>query len=168
MAVNNESEMRMSNIGLMNAENGFDIVIVCTSDVSQETYWQSRLEATRGQIMPESSVVLAVYEDWVGGAGNGLGTLYAVEKAIQKATAMGVDLMSELSGGASVALFHTAGKGTRLAPLPGSELNNKPGVKLPSIVMVDGQAQQLTILEAVIRQTGIYAKSRAGRFVVLL
>ena len=31
------------------------------------------------------------------------------------------------------ALYHTAGKGTRLAPLPGAENNNKPGVKLPCI-----------------------------------
>jgi len=27
----------------------------------------------------------------------------------------------------SVAIYHTAGKGTRLAPLPGAENNNKPG-----------------------------------------
>ena len=29
--------------------------------------------------------------------------------------------------GKSVAIYHTAGKGTRLAPLPGAENNNKPG-----------------------------------------
>ena len=28
----------------------------------------------------------------------------------------------------SVAIYHTAGKGTRLAPLPGAENNNKPGL----------------------------------------
>ena len=28
----------------------------------------------------------------------------------------------------SAALYHTAGKGTRMAPLPASENNNKPGV----------------------------------------
>ena len=36
----------------------------------------------------------------------------------------------------TVAIYHTAGKGTRLAPLPGAENNNKPGVKLPSLVCV--------------------------------
>jgi hypothetical protein len=99
-------------------------------------YWQNRLEATRGQIMPESSIVLAVHEDWVGGAGNALGTLYAVQKAAAKAVSQDIDLLQRLVDGASVALFHTAGKGTRLSPLPGSEINNKPGVKLPSIVQV--------------------------------
>jgi hypothetical protein len=29
--------------------------------------------------------------------------------------------------GKAVAIYHTAGKGTRLAPLPGAENNNKPG-----------------------------------------
>jgi hypothetical protein len=39
-------------------------------------------------------------------------------------------------------------KGTRLAPLPGAENNNKPGVKLPSLVDVSGVQKELTILEA--------------------
>jgi len=58
-----------------------------------------------------------------------------------------------------VALFHTAGKGTRLAPLPGAENNNKPGVKLPA-------PGAPSILECVIRQTGAYAPSRKGRLSV--
>ena len=46
-------------------------------------------------------------------------------------------------------LFHTAGKGTRLAPLPASENNNKPGVKLPvSVKTADGSAMPLSILES--------------------
>ena len=59
--------------------------------------------------------------------------------------------------------FHTAGKGTRLAPLPGSENNNKPGVKLPVTV---AEGQPVSILESVIQQTGIYAASRKGRLSV--
>ena len=54
-------------------------------------------------------------------------------------------------------------QGTRLAPLPGSENNNKPGVKLPSVVTVQGKAEQLTILESVIRQTNSYAPCRKVR-----
>jgi len=76
-------------------------------------------------------MVLAVSEDWdKGGAGNGLGTLYAYEKACRVAQKkFGVDLKSKLDAKlVSAALFHTAGKGTRLAPLPASENNNKPGV----------------------------------------
>ncbi len=77
-------------------------------------------------------MVLAVSEDWSSpsGAGNGLGTLYAYQKACRVAREMhGVDLAAELrTGKISAALYHTAGKGTRLAPLPASENNNKPGV----------------------------------------
>lgn len=77
-------------------------------------------------------MVLAVSEDWnaAGGAGNGLGTLYAFQKAQTLAKqAFGLDLLQALlDGQVSAALYHTAGKGTRMAPLPASENNNKPGV----------------------------------------
>ena len=77
-------------------------------------------------------MVLAVSEDWSSpsGAGNGLGTLYAYQKACKVAKdKYGVDLGAEMKAGkVSAALYHTAGKGTRLAPLPASENNNKPGV----------------------------------------
>ena len=75
--------------------------------------------------------MLAVSEDWApGGAGNGLGTLYAYRKACRAAEEKyGLDLVDLLGKGeVSAALYHTAGKGTRLAPLPASENNNKPGV----------------------------------------
>ena len=75
-----------------------------------------------------------------------------------------MDLRAGLaSGEMSCALYHTAGKGTRLAPLPGSENNNKPGVKLP--VPGSGGAP-LTILESVVKQTGIYGGVRKGRLSV--
>merc|ERR1719223_1457758 len=143
----------------MNKLAGYDVVIVCCSNQSQEDYWQRRLESVRGQVMPLSTVVVAVHEDWPGGAGNGLGTLYAYQKAVAKASASNVDLNGLLKDGKSVAMFHTAGKGTRLAPLPGAENNNKPGVKLP----VPGS---VSILESVIRQTGAYATSRKSRLSV--
>lgn len=77
-------------------------------------------------------LVLAVSEDWSSsaGAGNGLGTLYAYQKACRVAkTKYNIDLDVELMAAKiSAALYHTAGKGTRLAPLPASENNNKPGV----------------------------------------
>ena len=66
----------------------------------------------------------------------------------------------------SVGLYHTAGKGTRLAPLPGAENNNKPGVKLPASVDINGEPSAITILESVTKQTGCYAKSRHGRLSV--
>lgn len=115
-------------------------------------------------------MVLAVSEDWdKGGAGNGLGTLYAYEKACRVALEkFGVDLKGKLDNKeVSAALFHTAGKGTRLAPLPASENNNKPGVKLPVChKLSDGTYAPITVLEAVVKQSGIYAPSRKGRLSV--
>ena len=97
-----------------------------------------------------------------------LGTLYAFQKAAKLAQELyGIDINNELKENKiSVGLFHTAGKGTRLAPIPGAENNNKPGVKLPASVMLDGKPTPITILEAVIKQTGSYAKSRIGRLSV--
>lgn len=148
----------------MDGSQGFDAVVVCTSNDAQEQFWQERLEATRGQAAKKSAIIVAVHEDWAAdGAGNGLGTLYAYSKACAKAAAAGHDLAALLAEGGTVGIYHTAGKGTRLAPLPGAENNNKPGVKLPSLVNVAGSTSELTILEAVVRQTGCYAPKRAGR-----
>eukprot|EP00740_Mantoniella_antarctica_P006989 CAMPEP_0181355250 /NCGR_PEP_ID=MMETSP1106-20121128/3796_1 /TAXON_ID=81844 /ORGANISM="Mantoniella antarctica, Strain SL-175" /LENGTH=539 /DNA_ID=CAMNT_0023467971 /DNA_START=47 /DNA_END=1666 /DNA_ORIENTATION=- len=148
----------------MDGSQGFDAVVVCTSNAAQEAWWQARLEATRGQAARADAIVVAVHEDWAAdGAGNGLGTLYAYTKARAKAAAAGHDLDALLASGGTVGVYHTAGKGTRLAPLPGAENNNKPGVKLPSLVDVAGAAMELTILEAVVRQTGCYAPVRKGR-----
>ena len=97
-----------------------------------------------------------------------LGTLYAFQKAARLAKEVhNLDIESDLKiGKISVGLFHTAGKGTRLAPLPGAENNNKPGVKLPTTIKIGDQSLPISILEAVIKQTGCYAKSRFGRLSV--
>ena len=124
-------------IGEMDGSSGYDAVIVCTSNAAQEAYWQTRLEATRGQAAKNGATIVCVHEDWAAdGAGNGLGTLYAYVKARAKAQGERRQRLGRDScdNGGSVGMYHTAGKGTRLAPLPGSENNNKPGVKLPSLV----------------------------------
>ena len=149
---------------------GFDVIIICCGTQHQAAFWQARLERGRGVIVPQDATVLCVHEDWPGGAGNGLGTLYAWTKAAKLAEDKGdAELASKLaSGSISAALYHTAGKGTRLAPLPGAENNNKPGVKLPATAPlgVDGAVVPLTILESVVKSTGIYASSRKGRLSV--
>jgi hypothetical protein len=113
----------------------FNVTIICTTDDHQAEYWMDLLE--NGILSSSSSSsddhkVLAVSEDWnnASGAGNGLGTLYAWQKAcILAQTKYSLDLPTALSEGrVSAALYHTAGKGTRMAPLPASENNNKPGV----------------------------------------
>jgi heme-degrading monooxygenase HmoA len=153
------SSTKAQNVDTMVANQGFDVTIICTGDEHQAAYWTKKLEKEKGNIVPSKSTVIAVDEDWNGGAGNFLGTLYAWKKACDALKKKGRDLRKELEKGASVALFHTAGKGTRLAPLPGAENNNKPGVRLPA-------SGGISILESVIRQTGAYAKSRKGRFSV--
>ncbi len=146
---------------------GMDVVIVSTTTPADEDYWQRRLEATRGLFTRPDAIVIAVHEDWEGGAGNGLGTLYALLRAEAKGRKRyAVDVLGMLAGGASVALYHTAGKGTRLAPLPASEGNNKPAVKLPRRFDLGGVSGCITVLEAVILQTSVYAASRTGRLSV--
>jgi hypothetical protein len=153
----------------MEASTGFDVIIVCTSTEAQANFWNGRLTLTRGEIAPKDCIICAVHEDWGGGgAGNGLGTLYAFQKAQAKALKeFNVDLSAKLADGSyAIGMYHTAGKGTRLAPIPGAENNNKPGVKLPGVVKAGDQTLPLTILEAVVKQTGTYAPSRKGRLSV--
>ncbi|CAM9915850.1 unnamed protein product, partial [Ectocarpus fasciculatus] len=159
--------MLKENVAKMNQVEGFDVVIVCTNNDPQATYWQQRLEAAKGSSVAKDATVLAVYEDWAGGAGNALGTLYAYQKATALAESKGYDLAGKMKAGEiSVGLYHTAGKGTRLAPMPGSENNNKPGVKLAVTADINGKPSPLTILESVVKQTGVYGKSRKGRLSV--
>lgn len=140
------------------AGHGFDVLIVSTSSAKQRDFWQARLEASRGALIREDCSLHVVHERWEGGAGNGLGTLFALQEAL----ATDPSLLDRVADGASLAVYHTAGKGTRLAPLPISEGNNKSSVKLPGII----NGRLLTMLEAVIRQTSIYAAARAGRISV--
>jgi hypothetical protein len=125
----------------------YDVTIICTTDDYQAAYWMDRLSSGVCQKPSTNNgdtkypMVLAVSEDWAAsGAGNGLGTLYAFQKACAVAMQKyGVDIKEELDQGKiSAALFHTAGKGTRLAPLPASENNNKPGVVSTWFLLLGG------------------------------
>ncbi len=137
---------------------GMDILIVVTNNKQQQRYWQGRLSFS-------NSKVIVVEEDWPGGAGNALGTLYAYQKAcVDAKKRYGINLLEQQKAGAAVAMYHTAGQGTRLAPLPGSESNNKSAVKLPC--QHRNSSELVTILEAVIQQTAIFAPTRGGRLSV--
>ena len=66
------AEARMlDNVKRMNELEGFDIVIVCTGNANQAAYWQQRLTSGKGSVVSQQSKILAVHEDWPGGAGNG-------------------------------------------------------------------------------------------------
>ncbi|MFN4173513.1 MAG: hypothetical protein ACK4HV_00205 [Parachlamydiaceae bacterium] len=149
------------------AKSGMDIVIVSTVNAEQEAYWQERLEKSRGQVLKNSALFIVILEDWQGGAGNGLGSLYAYQKAREKAfIEHKIDIFQKQREGYSIALYHTAGEGKRLYPLTASEFGNKSAIKLPSLIKIDDMDEPITILEAVIRQTGIYANARRGRLSV--
>lgn len=53
----------------------------------------------RGSTVSKDATVLAVYEDWEGGAGNALGTLYAYKKAAALAESKGYDLSGRMKAG---------------------------------------------------------------------
>ncbi len=141
--------------------HGFDVVIIVSSSRDQAEFWQQRLKATSGSVIAQETQIISVEEDWAGGAGQLLGTLYAWKKA--QAT---FDLNSVLEKGGAIAMYHTAGKGTRMAPIPAAESNNKSAIKLPRMIDITGMKTPMTILEAVIFQTGIFAASRPGRLCV--
>jgi hypothetical protein len=141
-----------------------DFVIVVTGNLKQEKYWKEHLTRPNHHSVWAGARIIVVHEDWPNGAGNALGTLYAYQKAIEAARQYHkIDLLEAQADGASVAMYHTAGKGTRLAPLPGSEQNNKSAVKLPCLLP---DRSPVTILEAVIRQTSLYAETSKGRLSV--
>lgn len=67
-----DAELMMSkNVEMMTWESGYDVIIVCCSSGEQARYWQRRLDDNRGTLIPSNCIVLAVKEDWPGGAGNG-------------------------------------------------------------------------------------------------
>ena len=142
-----------------------DVIIVSTDNAYQEELCQRHLEGLLGDLIKPTAKVVAVHEDWPGGAGNGLGTLYAYQKAQRKLKERyGIDLKDLQLKGASVAIYHTAGQGKRLSPLTGSEHNNKSAVKLPAYV---GKHKNfMTLLDAVLKQTAFLGQSRKGRLSV--
>jgi len=136
----------------------FDAIVIVSSTPSQSQFWEQRLEDCRGEIIGEKTRVFSFLEDWPGGAGQLLGTLYAWKKA--------EELRQILREGGSVAMYHTAGMGTRMSPLPLAEGANKSAVKLPRMIKVKGKLKPITLLEGVIFQTGIFAESRKERLCV--
>lgn len=146
---------------------GMDVVILSMSSPHEEYFWQKRLDTMRGQVIKEKARVITICENWEGGAGNALGTLYAFSKARSKLKAHDqIDLLERLEMGDSIGLYHTAGKGTRLAPLTGCEYNSKSRIKLLGTLFDKTQKTPITLLEASLKQTSIFAPKRKGRLSV--
>lgn len=141
---------------------GFDVVIIVSSN-NNSNYWKERLKKTRKKILPKKTKLFCVEEKWKNkeGAGQLLGTLNAFLE-IQKI----LKIEKILKNGGNVAIYHTAGKGKRMAPLCGTEKNNKPAIKIPAPVKIDKKNNLLSILELVILSTQFFAKNRKKRVCV--
>lgn len=152
------NESIAANINLMHETSyGFDAIIVVSSTQEQADFWEHKLKNSELLV---GRKLYSVVEEWGGGAGQLLGTLNAWKEACKLA-----DLDEMIKEGGSVAIYHTAGKGTRIAPVGLSEVD-KGAVRLPMLVeYADGQ-DAITLLEAVIHQTSIFAASRKGRICV--
>ncbi len=148
---------------------GYDLVIISASSPAEASYWQDRLLSSRGIVSNGACIIYSIHEDWNSpdGAGNLLGTLYAWMKAdTLHRINCGKSLVEELADGKSMAMYHIAGLGTRMAPLPGAEGNSKSGIKLPRLIKIQDENVPITIMEAVMLQTGPFARSRKGRLSV--
>lgn len=146
--------------------SGMDFLIVSTSTPEQQSYWEGRLEELKGTLIKPEAYVIVIQEQWPGGAGNGFGTLYAYQKARQKAQELyNIDVLDYQRQGHTVAIYHTSGQGKRMSPLTASEKNNKSAVKLPSGLPF-AKDHTLSVLEAVIWQSAGVAPQRSGRLSV--
>lgn len=153
----------IENINKIKAKKeGFDLIIIVSSN-NNAKYWNWRLSETRKEILPQKTKIICVKENWKNkeGAGQFLGTLNALKEANKK-----INLLKLLKEKKKIAVYHTAGKGKRMAPLCGTENNNKPAIKLPKPIKVNKKNNLFSILEAVIYSTQIFAKNREGRICV--
>lgn len=112
----------------------FDYVVVVVSDDLEVR----KLERSSLRVLLNTIFVPVSESAWNGAAGNGLGTLFAIENA---SNALRKDLVDEVKQrGKSVLIVHTAGEGTR--NILTRTCKNKAFIEVP----------KLTILEGVIKQ----------------
>ncbi len=134
------------------------LILITTRNHQQKAFWEHRLQ----QSFPDMQFAVLV-EDWPGGAGNGLGTLYAFQQAFE---AFNEDLFELLKKGTSIALYHCAGEGQRLYPISASEHNNKAALKLPGVITCEKKETPITLLEAILKQTESFVSANPGRLSV--
>ncbi|MFZ2070679.1 MAG: hypothetical protein WAV32_03560 [Halobacteriota archaeon] len=117
----------------------FDYVVVVVGEESEV----KKLERTslRGDVLLESIFVPVSESAWSGPAGNGLGTLFAIEtasNAIRKK--IGKDIVEEVKEGKSVLIVHTAGEGTR--NLLTRACKSKSYIEVPEFSLLEGVIKQ--------------------------
>jgi len=113
----------------------FDYVVVVVSD--DPAVRELELCSLKKSVLLDSIFVPVSESGWNGAAGNGLGTLFAIENASK---AIERDLVEEVKRGKSVLIVHTAGEGTR--NILTRTCKNKAFVEVPKITILEGVIKQ--------------------------
>ncbi len=155
---------------------GPDIVIIVSAQESERRFWKTRLEGLRGQVIGKDTTVFSVLESYGAGSppGNGLGSLLAYQSAREESKEQaGVSwktlmekIKREKGREATIAIYHTAGFGSRVWPITGSEYGSKSRITMPRYLDKAGSKVPMTLLESTIFQSSIFAKNRPGRILV--
>ncbi|MBN1454927.1 MAG: hypothetical protein JW945_01550 [Methanomicrobia archaeon] len=113
----------------------FDYIVVVVTD----DFDARRLACSppSKNILLDSAFVPVSESGWHGRAGNGLGTLFAIENASK---AFGTDLVAEVKRGKSVLIVHTAGIGSR--NLITRTVKNKALIEVPNLTLLEGVIKQ--------------------------
>jgi mannose-6-phosphate isomerase len=110
------------------------VVVVVTDDLDARKLERSPF---RKEILLDSTFVPVSESGWNDRAGNGLGTLFAIENASE---ALGKDLVEEAKRGKSVLIVHTAGEGSR--NLLTRTVKNKALIEVPNLTLLEGVIKQ--------------------------
>ena len=117
----------------------FDYVVVVIGE--EREVRKLELSPPSKAVLRNSTFVPVSESAWNGAAGNGLGTLFAIQNAnavIREK--IGTDLVEEVKCGKSVLIVHTAGKGTR--NLLTRTCNNKALIEVPKHTLLEGVIKQ--------------------------
>ena len=113
----------------------FDYLVVVVTDDSDAR--KLTCAPLRKDVILESTFVPVSESGWHGRAGNGLGTLFAIENANK---VLGKDLVAEVKRGKSVLIVHTAGVGSR--NLLTRTVKNKALIEVPNFTLLEGVIKQ--------------------------
>ncbi|HUV80383.1 MAG TPA: type I phosphomannose isomerase catalytic subunit [Candidatus Bathyarchaeia archaeon] len=113
----------------------FDYIVVVVTDDSDAR--KLAYASLRDDVLLNSTFVPVSESAWHGRAGNGFGTLFAIENASK---AIGKDLVEEVKRGKSVLIVHTAGEGTR--NLLTRTCKNKALIEVPNLTLLEGVIKQ--------------------------
>jgi mannose-6-phosphate isomerase len=114
----------------------FDYIVVVVRDDSEVKMLARSLQ--REDVLLGTILVPVSESGWNGPAGNGLGTLFAIENASK---ALRKDLLKAVKQGNSLLIVHTAGEGTR--NILARTCKSKAFIEVPKLTILEGVIKQL-------------------------